>query len=247
MEYCHILSKSEIKDGRLNIRENSLEPAFYTWFEEHTGEIVPIYSSEGSLVRRGATISRVKGRGWRFSCGNQTFDGMRPGDVVIVKNLPDDNLEIEIRQRTLEGIEPTQALIEQQFLSESQTSTSLSLISRNRQRPQLGEPLSFRGLQHTPINEQGVVFLFGMVCKDLGYLVEAVQVGFPDCEGKRRVDSHRWERVRIEFEFKSSNFLKHGHDANLCDLIVCWEHDWLNCPLEVLELRKEIQKLNSVQ
>jgi hypothetical protein len=39
MEYCHILSKSEIKDGRLNIRENSLEPAFYTWFEEHTGEL----------------------------------------------------------------------------------------------------------------------------------------------------------------------------------------------------------------
>lgn len=178
MEYCHILSKSEIKDGRLNIRENSLEPAFYTWFEEHTGEIVPIYSSEGSLVKRGATISRVKGRGWRFSCGNQTFDGMRPGDVVIVKNQPDGNLEIEIRQRSLKGIEPTQALIEQQFLSEGQTSTSLSLISRNKQRPQLGEPLSFRGLQHTPINEQGVVFLFGMVCKDLGYLVEAVQMGF---------------------------------------------------------------------
>lgn len=143
---------------------------------------------------------------------------MRPGDVVIVKNQPDGNLEIEIRQRSLKGIEPTQALIEQQFLSEGQTSTP-SLISRNRQRPQLGEPLSFRGLQHTPINEQGVVFLFGMVCRDLGYLVEAVQTGFPDCEGKRRVDSHRWERVRIEFEFKSSNFLKHGHDTNLCDSI----------------------------
>lgn len=89
--------------------------------------------------------------------------------------------------------------------------------------------------------------MFGMVCKDLGYLVEAVQTGFPDCEAKKCVDknSQRWERVRIEFEFKSSNFLKHGHNAELCDLVVCWEHDWPNCPLEVVELRREIQKLNS--
>ena len=232
MEYCHILSKSEIKDGRLNIRENSLEPAFYTWFEEHTGEIVPIYSSEGLLVRRGATISRVKGRGWRFSCGNQTFDGMRPGDVVIVKNLPDDNLEIEIRQRALEGSIPVKPLPEESLLFEGKVSPPLSIPSYRKKRALLGEPLNFRGLQHAPINEQGVVFLFGMVCRELGYLVEAVQTGFPDCEGKRKVDTHTWERVRIEFEFKSSNFLKHTHDPNSCDLIICWEHDWLNSPLE---------------
>jgi hypothetical protein len=25
-----------------------------------------------------------------------------------------------------------------------------------------------------------------------------------------------------------------------CDLIVCWNHNWENCPLEVLELKKAI-------
>jgi len=30
------------------------------------------------------------------------------------------------------------------------------------------------------VNEQGVVFLFGMIAKELGYMVEAVQTGYPD-------------------------------------------------------------------
>jgi hypothetical protein len=46
-------------------------------------------------------------------------------------------------------------------------------------RPTYGNPLDFRGLRHEPINENGVVFLFGMVARELGYLVEAVQAGFP--------------------------------------------------------------------
>src|SRR5574341_205258 len=44
-----------------------------------------------------------------------------------------------------------------------------------------GEPIDFRGLRHAPINEQGVVFLFGMVSDELGFLVESVHHPFPDC------------------------------------------------------------------
>jgi hypothetical protein len=32
------------------------------------------------------------------------------------------------------------------------------------------------------------------------------------------------------------------HDPNGCDIIVCWEHNWPECPLEVIELKKEIAK-----
>jgi len=28
-----------------------------------------------------------------------------------------------------------------------------------------------------------------------------------------------------------------------CDLIVCWEHDWTECPIEVLELKEAIRRL----
>ena len=71
-----------------------------------------------------------------------------------------------------------------------------------------GSVVNFRGLQHAPINEQGVVFLFGMVALELGFIVESVATGFPDCESKRRVSRKQdlWERVRIEFEHQSRAF-----------------------------------------
>lgn len=108
-----------------------------------------------------------------------------------------------------------------------------------------GPILNFRGLQHAPINEQGVVFLFGMLAFELGFVVESVGSAFPDCEGKRRVSRRgdMWERVRIEFEYLSRNFRDHGHDPNGADLIICWEHNWDDCPLEVLELRSAIAEL----
>ncbi len=111
--------------------------------------------------------------------------------------------------------------------------------------PQYGPPIDFRGLRHAPINEQGVVLLFGMVSLELGFLVEAVHASFPDCEAKRLVDRNkkRWQRVRIEFEFRSRNFKDHGHDPAKCDLIVCWQHNWPECPLDVVELRTVIEEI----
>lgn len=114
-----------------------------------------------------------------------------------------------------------------------------------RDRILYGEPMDFRGLRYAPINEQGVVYLFGMVSRELGFLIESVRTEFPDCEGKRATNKTgtHWEHVRIEFEYKSKNFFEHGHDPDGCDLIVCWLHDWKDCPLEVLELRSVIPLL----
>lgn len=110
-----------------------------------------------------------------------------------------------------------------------------------------GEPIDFRGLRHAPINEQGVVFLFAMVSRELGFNIESVQQGFPDCEGKYLFDSKKnlWAKARIEFEYKASNFEQHGHDPNQCDFIVCWVNDWPDCPVNVIELKTEILKLPS--
>ena len=112
-------------------------------------------------------------------------------------------------------------------------------------RPTYGNPLDFRGLRHEPVNEQGVVFLFGMVARELGYLVEALQAGYPDCEAKRQVGPGRWQRVRIEFEFESRNFRDHGHPSDGCDVIVCWRHNWPDCPshIEVVALENALPTL----
>jgi hypothetical protein len=112
-------------------------------------------------------------------------------------------------------------------------------------RPSYGQPMDFRGLRHEPVNEQGVVLLFGMVAKELGYTVEAVQSAFPDCEAKRQIAPQRWQSVHIEFEFESRNFRDHGHSPAGCDVIVCWRHNWPDCPqhIEVLELSSLLKSL----
>ena len=109
--------------------------------------------------------------------------------------------------------------------------------------------MDFRGLRHEPVNEQGVVLLFGMVARELGYTVEAVQSGFPDCEAKRQIAPERWQRVHLEFEFESRNFRDHGHPLTGCDVIVCWHHNWPDCPahIEVLELSSRIKSLRRSQ
>lgn len=114
-------------------------------------------------------------------------------------------------------------------------------------RPSYGQPFDFRGLRHEPINELGVVLLFGLVAKELGYIVESVQSAFPDCEAKRQIAPQRWQRVHIEFEFESRNFRDHGHPFTGCDVIVCWRHNWPDCPphIEILELSSAIQSLPS--
>jgi hypothetical protein len=106
-------------------------------------------------------------------------------------------------------------------------------------------PLDFPWLRHEPVNEQGVVLLFGMLAKELGYMIEAAQHGFPDCEAKRQIAPGRWQRVRIEFEFESRNFRDHGHPSAGCDVIVCWRHNWVDCPenMEVVELSRVIKSL----
>ncbi|MCX6338835.1 MAG: hypothetical protein NTX71_02810 [Candidatus Aureabacteria bacterium] len=138
-------------------------------------------------------------------------------------------------------------------MTPSTTVTSPSISSQHKRhakldaRPTYGNPIDFRGLRHEPVNEDGVVFLFGMVARELGYLVEAVQAGFPDCEAKRQVDAGKWQRVRIEFEFESKAFRDHGHSLEGCDVIVCWKHNWPDCPphLEVVELSNVIKYLSA--
>jgi len=111
-----------------------------------------------------------------------------------------------------------------------------------RRRSIVGDPINFEGLIYGPLNENGVIFLFSKVHRKLGINLEGIQAAYPDAKGKRRT-ARGWEDVWIEFEYKSSHFRQHKHDPDVCDVVVCWEHDWKDCPLEVIELRKVIAEL----
>jgi hypothetical protein len=106
----------------------------------------------------------------------------------------------------------------------------------------VGDLINFRGLVYSPVNENGVVFLFGKVAEDLNMYIEEIKPGFPDCIG-RRFNGKGWERVDIEFEYASSNFKTHGHDPKGCDIVICWDHDWPQCPIEVIALKNVIPGL----
>lgn len=112
-----------------------------------------------------------------------------------------------------------------------------------KDRPLLGAPIKMPALAYEPVNEMGVMMLFGMVCQQLGFVVESVQSGFPDCEAKIEIEPGRWQHFRIEFEYESRAFKQHGHDPLQCDMIVCWRHNWKGCPehLQVLELSKIVK------
>ena len=111
-----------------------------------------------------------------------------------------------------------------------------------RGRPHYGNPIQAPAMAHAPTNEMGVMLLFGMLAQQLGFIVLRAQAEFPDCEAMRQMEEGRWQRLRIEFEWRSRNFFDHEHDARYCDLIVCWEHNWPACPIEVLELKKAVSK-----
>jgi len=112
-------------------------------------------------------------------------------------------------------------------------------------RPLLGAPTRLPAFPYEPVNEMGVMVLFSMMAQQLGFVIESVQAGFPDCEAKIEVEPGRWQHFRIEFEYESRGFKLHGHDASQCDLIVCWRHNWKNCPpnIQVLELSKIVAGL----
>ena len=105
----------------------------------------------------------------------------------------------------------------------------------------IGEPLDFAGMTNAPIEENGVIFLFGKLHERMGVRIKAIRKGFPDAIGEVWIKGKLYPR-RIEFEYKSSNFKQHGHNPAGCDIIVCWEHDWLDCPKEifVIELKSEL-------
>jgi hypothetical protein len=110
-----------------------------------------------------------------------------------------------------------------------------------------GQMLGFRAFAHVPTYENEVVQMFGAIASEIGFEIISSRPGFPDCKANRKIEGsarNRYKECLIEFELRSSDFKTHKHPVDGCDLIVCWEHDWKDCPLEVLELKKAIQPLS---
>ena len=89
-----------------------------------------------------------------------------------------------------------------------------------KKRRVFGNRIDFKSLSCSPVNEHGVVYLFGVLHDTFDLQIESIQAGFPDCIARRKIGKNRWEEVRIEFEFKSKNFVAHKHDPDGADMII---------------------------
>jgi len=57
----------------------------------------------------------------------------------------------------------------------------------------VGKAINYRNLIYAPVNELGVVLLFGMIFEEMGIIVEEVRSGFPDAV-VRRFNGRGWVR-----------------------------------------------------
>ncbi len=103
----------------------------------------------------------------------------------------------------------------------------------------LEELSSVQAIPAVKTGELAVVFLFGRIFRFLDF--DDVTVGH---EKAGDLDAWAWNdrKMRdttIEFEAASRNFNVHEHDPKKCNLIVCWKHNWKECPdyVDVLELK----------
>ena len=108
-------------------------------------------------------------------------------------------------------------------------------------REEVGRPIKIEGMAYAPTNEQGVVFLFGRLASQMGFHVESIGTGFPDCHARRR-----GKPSRVEFEYRASSYI--GHPPRGADVVVCWENDWEHRPkkyqrLEIIDLKRYVGAL----
>ena len=100
----------------------------------------------------------------------------------------------------------------------------------NSSRRVFGDLVNFKSLARAPVNELGVVYLFGVLHEAFDFQIESIQAGFPDCIARRKIGEGRWQELRIEFEYESKTFLTHRHDPALVDMIICWKHQLASMP-----------------
>jgi len=149
-----------------------------------------------------------------------------------------------VRWGCIREVKPGLYQITDKGLEALRTGTRPTVEARRRKLRIVGPRSQIPDLVYEPVNEQGVIFLFAKYHKELGIeYIEGIQQGFPDAFGRRKIGKTEYEPVDIEFEFKSLDFKNHEHDPNQCDIIVCWEHNWKECPIEVIELKSTLAEL----
>lgn len=139
---------------------------------------------------------------------------------------PAADAEVERPLKTLEEVKREQAI---RFTAI--TNAMWDLEQQKRREELLKQWAILAGKPFVPTNEFGVILLFGTVMNQVGWqLVDVKPNSYPD-----GVFMVKGKITLVEFEFVSSNFITHGHDARGADMVICWKYD-KPLPLPVIDL-----------
>ena len=72
-------------------------------------------------------------------------------------------------------------------------------MATERRKRVFGDKVQFKSLSCAPVNELGVVYLFGVLHETFDFKIESIQAGFPDCIARRQAGPNRGGEVGIEF------------------------------------------------
>lgn len=86
-------------------------------------------------------------------------------------------------------------------------------------------------IKRVPKNEDELKRIFFKIEELLGFEDVRLYMTYPDASA-----FYNGKEINIEFEYNSSNFKKHEHDENFCDIVICWEHDDDSLKIQVLEI-----------
>jgi HNH endonuclease len=251
-------------DARGRYATASLETRFHRWGRVHekfveyadAGRLTGDWGDVVEMVRSGPIPKRGGGKRWLKQVGERAVSrdsgALIAGPGTMAEASPQAERALPAPLVGKRCVTMTMLAVVLGVSITAQASAPLLGGSFSRRvfpdRPVMGPPMQLAGMAHEPVNEMGVMVLFGMVAEKLGFRVEAVRAQYPDCEAKLEVEPGRWQRVWIEFEYESRKFRDHRHDAEKCDFIVCWVHNWPGRPkrLQVVELRKEIARIAEI-
>lgn len=122
------------------------------------------------------------------------------------------------------------------------TEISVSIDDEAELEEVVGEPMELEVMRWAPTNEMGVIALFTEFRKKLGFpIIEIIRSQFPDAVVFEST-SKGYRRRYIEFEFRSSGYKSHLKSKRNCHYVICWQHDWKECPIQVIELKNKCQK-----
>lgn len=160
---------------------------------------------------------------------------------------------IRLRGQTAVELTPEDFKMIEDYIREYQPE-ELNLFNGPPNEEDLGEPMDLEVLYYAPTSEQGVVVLFAHFMekfpKHKFVKMEFIRQAFPDAcviekVGKKHI------RKYVEFEFNSKKFKEHvrkkKHAQTKCDYVICWEHDWATCPIEVIELKSVLKEIGVIK